>query len=410
MTTRAISQAHFWVSERIKGTVMCEYELGARRTTDSRPGYTFVELLVVIAIVALLVGLTAAVAFGVMTYQRNSNTETELRTLDGALDQQWQTVIKQASKETINPLTLNRLLAMAAGNNAEKRARLIWVKLRLKQEFPMNFSEVANGPLSTPAGSGFLMSTDLSTKGTYASYFSSFTNPGISSSSNPSPYGWPTESSVTLLMALKVGRSGNTFTEDLLPASAVTPTNQNQAAGAPLLQGLPILIDPATGQPWPSQPPIPGPKQIVDAWGNPLVFYRWPAPYVGDTTTDDLNVDSSSPAGSAPSASLPFRDPLDPEGLLSDPTWNSFVNFSNQQGVYWFEQLLHPVHQGSTAATYAPASYFMRPVIVSAGKDGALGLVQPGVSPSPLLPDNMDVDTTQSTRYDQDNIYSYRLR
>jgi prepilin-type N-terminal cleavage/methylation domain-containing protein len=390
---------------------MCKYELCARRMTDKRRGYTFVELLVVLSIILILVGLSAAAAIGVMSYQRASNTEKELTTLDGALDQQWQTVIKQASKETINPQTFNRLLAMAAGNNAEKRARLIWVKLRLKQEFPMNFSEVANGPLATPAGSGFLMSTDLSTKGTYASYLSSFTNPSISSSSNPSPYGWPTESSVTLLMALKVGRSGNTFTEDLLPASAVAPTNQAQAAGAPFLQGLPMLIDPATGNPWPSQPRIPGPKQITDAWGNPLVFYRWPAPYVGDTTPDDLNVDNSSPTGPAPSASQPFRDPLDPEGLLLDPTWNNYANYyTNKLGVYWFEQLLHPVHQGNSLPTYTATSYFMRPVIVSGGKDGILGLVQPGGSQSPLLPDTMTIDTTQPTRNDQDNIYSYRLR
>jgi hypothetical protein len=262
----------------------------------------------------------------------------------------------------------------------------------------MNFSEVLLGPIPNALGvpAAFPQTSDLSGKGSYAAYFSAEGITAASASANP--YVWPAESSVTLLMSLQIGRSGNTFTEDLLPATALTTTGQQPAAGPPLLLGLPAVA---------------GPKQVVDAWGNPLVFYRWPAPYVGDTTADDLNVDSSSPAGPAPSASLPFRDPLDPEGLLSDPTWNNFANnYTNKMGVYWFEQLLHPVHQGSTAATYAPASYFMRPVIVSAGKDGILGLVQPGASPSPLLPDTMTVDSTpqNASRNDQDNIYSYRLR
>jgi prepilin-type N-terminal cleavage/methylation domain-containing protein len=387
---------------------MCNYEIGARRMMARRAGFTLVEILVVLGIILLLVGLTAAAAFNVMVYQRSSTTETAIRTLDGALDQQWQAVIKKAQTEPISSSTWNDLLAMAAGNNAERRARLIWVKLRLKQEFPMNFSEVLNasGPLGLPAGYSLapLVASDLTAK---ASYTKLFAAQGITAAAaSSSAYVWPTESSVTLLMALELGRSGITFPEDSLPASALTLAGQKTAGLSPAIDG------------YPSSPPLAGPsfpKQLVDAWGRPIVFYRWPMPLPTGSNPDDSGLDSSSPQGSNPGP----RDPLDPEGLLLDPTWNSWASFSAQSGGAWlFEQLCHPVHTGNSAVTYAPISYYMKPVIVSSGKgnDGSLGLVQfggnpspPFPSPSPLLPDNMNIDINQN-RYDQDNIYSYTLR
>jgi prepilin-type N-terminal cleavage/methylation domain-containing protein len=392
---------------------MCNYKTGARRITARRAAFTFVELLVVLAIILILIGLTAAAAVGVIRYQLSSNTETELRTLDGGLDQQWKAAIKKAMTEPINPsdpTTWNRLLTMAAGNNAERRARLIWVKLRLKQEFPMNFSEVLNasGPLGLPAGYSLapLIASDLAAK---PSYLKLFAAQGITAGvASPSPYVWPTESSVTLPMALELGRSGITFPEDSLPASALTLAGQKPAGLSPAIDG------------YPSSPPLPGPtypKQFVDAWGRPIVFYRWPRPLPTGSNPDDSALDSASPQGSTPGP----RDPMDPEGLLLDPTWNNWASYSAQSGGVWlFEQLCHPVHSGNSAATYAPISYYMKPVIVSSGKgnDGSLGLVQFGnpnqvsPAPSPLLPDNMNIDNsaTNQSRYDQDNIYSYTLR
>src|SRR5207302_5135067 len=52
-------------------------------------------------------------------------------------------VIDQANKESIP----DGVLLMAGGN--APRARVIWIKLRLKQEFPMNYAE-ARTPWKTP--------------------------------------------------------------------------------------------------------------------------------------------------------------------------------------------------------------------------------------------------------------------
>jgi prepilin-type N-terminal cleavage/methylation domain-containing protein len=360
-----------------------------------RSAFTLIELLVVLAILSILVALTAATAMGVLGYQRSSNTETALRTLDSALDKQWQAVVKKASTETISGTTWNNLLNLAGGgtaaNNVEKRARVIWIKLRLKQEFPMNISEVLNGPLAVSSGSiSPLSGSELSAKPTYTAFFNA-QNPKINSAAacTNNPYVWPTESSLTLLMSLEIGRTGIAFGEDMLPPAALKPTVLQSSftpATPAQLTGLPYLVG--------------GVKQVVDAWGSPLVFYRWPCPQPSGSLPDDSEVDASGPSSSALA-----RDPQDPEGVLMDPTWNS----SSSALVPVFERLLHPIHTFN-GATYTPISYFMRPVIVSAGKDGFLGLRQPTVNQSPLAPDNMNVDQSNANRYDQDNIYSYRLR
>src|SRR5947209_3149244 len=102
---------------------------GTVRRPDLRRGFTLVELLVVVAIIGVLAALTASATVGVLSSQKQSNTELTIQTLMGVLDQQWQAVIDQANKEPIP----DGVLLMAGGN--APRARVIWIKLRLKQEF-----------------------------------------------------------------------------------------------------------------------------------------------------------------------------------------------------------------------------------------------------------------------------------
>jgi prepilin-type N-terminal cleavage/methylation domain-containing protein len=101
----------------------------------ARTGYTLVELLVVLAIVGIIITLSAAAAIQILASTRASNTSTALLTLTDILNRQWGEVVRQAKTETIPQGIVN----MAGGD--QSRARVIWIKLRLKQEFPMNFSE-----------------------------------------------------------------------------------------------------------------------------------------------------------------------------------------------------------------------------------------------------------------------------
>src|SRR5437762_599877 len=106
------------------------------KLSSRRNGFTLVELLVVIAIIAVLVALTAAAVFEVQKSQQGSATETAMRTVSKVLAQQWQAVIDQADREVVPQAVIT-----AAGGN-EKRARVMWKVLRLKQEFPISFAEI----------------------------------------------------------------------------------------------------------------------------------------------------------------------------------------------------------------------------------------------------------------------------
>jgi hypothetical protein len=121
-------------------------------------------------------------------------------------------------------------------------------------------------------------------------------------------------------------------------------------------------------------------KEFVDGWDNAFAFYRWgTTPWIylnppGQTTAPTVNtsfiveLDGYMPSG----ANAVFRDPLDPTGTLMDPSWNNAANNTPTGGVYWFELLLHPVHNPS-AAQWTPMSWFTMPTVVSAGKNGVLG-------------------------------------
>jgi hypothetical protein len=234
--------------------------------------------------------------------------------------------------------------------------------------------------------------------------------PGFNASINPyaasmAPTIWPIESSACILMSLQQARRGYALTEDDLGSGMV-------------------MSDPTTGI-----------KFVVDAWQQPILFYRWPTPtpYSMDPSDPGNNnnreLDNSDPVG-PPSAGSPktiFRDPLDPEGVLQDPNWNNVTNFISGGPVWWFELYCHSVHEGIAPTSYTARAYYMVPTFVSAGRNNKPGLVQApiGLGPppypaalaplagspyaSPLLPDSMVVDRN-NPQDSLDNIYSFRLR
>jgi prepilin-type N-terminal cleavage/methylation domain-containing protein len=228
------------------------------QAAERRPGFTLIELLVVMTIIAVLVSLTASATMRLISVQQEKAAQTLVTKISSALDKHWKAVIARANNESYDKFP-SQLITLAGGDM--QRARVIWIKLRLKQEFPMSFDEITNPiPNWMPALQTYRAAIPA-TVGTLEA-----------------------QNSSCLLLALSQARGGIITNLEDFGANAINDTDGN------------------------------GLKEFVDSWNKPIVFCRWP--------TANPEVDSSNPARTGTSATT-FRDPEDPKGKLLDITWNN---------------------------------------------------------------------------------------
>ncbi len=287
-----------------------------------RAGFTLIELLVVISIIAVLMALSAAAYLRVSGTAQKSTTKTTMQRLDSRLRQQTAFFSDRGRESAVPPTVLQNL----AGNDRE-RARAIWMKLQFRQTFPTTFAEALS------PSPGYIAPRD--------GYVKHLAQYGITSGTAGAPL--PHESAACLYMILRYGPE--TTGED----------DTSMAGATKVVGGIPVL---------------------VDAWGNPLLFCRWPT---GDPTT---GVSPINPQGWQSG----FKDPLDPRGTLSSKAWiNAYgTNFANAVGY-----VPNNTPQGQ--------SLNLTPVIVSAGPDKVFGV---NLLTLQIAPGNQA----------NDNIYSTDLR
>lgn len=120
-----------------------------------------------------------------------------------------------------------------------------------------------------------------------------------------------------------------------------------------------------------------GRPEFIDAWGQPLRFYRWPTrlirpagfPFSGGEPVAVPPVPSSLGPAALLNSSLPTgaalnTDPDDPRGLTARPKWSGAAVF-----------------ESGTVGNYSDAYHTLRTyhqaLLVSCGPDGALGLNEP---------------------------------
>lgn len=130
-----------------------------------------------------------------------------------------------------------------------------------------------------------------------------------------------------------------------------------------------------------------GLKEFVDAWGQPLRFYRWPTRLFNPT--GNPNITSSTPGKiDRTTANIFFS------GLPAIPTVSTEIDplqidpddplgrIQHENEIRTNDQLLSPLFDDGTAPNYVYPQYgtmntYWLPLIVSAGEDGILGLYEP---------------------------------
>ena len=279
-----------------------------------RTAFTLIELLVVIAIIAALMALSASAVMKFMGVQQENNTKSTLERTQSNLGKAWSKVKDQANKEPI-PAAIELLIRTnLAGNdaNATIRVRVIYVKLKLRQAFPMNFNEALNTTIPP---------SPLPALPVYQQYLGQY---GIGGS-----LGVNYESSACLLMALQRGVSGAGINPEELNKGGATGTGQNGIA------------------------------YLTDAWGQPIYFSRVPAgnpylnPSVGGATPNNYNTAAGPVVCYSQTGA---HDPVDPQGCLQTPNWGTTF------GAAFQNVTLQYLASGNT-------SYKLAPMLASSGTD-----------------------------------------
>lgn len=290
----------------------------------ARGAFTLIELLVVIAIIAVVAALVIGGIMKVSESARGSNTEATIRTIQKTLMEQWTFVVDEARKETGLSgafAAMDSPAMFGPDTTGGERNRVIWIKMRLMEAFPESYAEI-NNPF--PYATNII---PANMRKYNAGYKKALTPPGGKAPNTSDNLSGQTESAACLLIALSVMRGGSMLNPDTMPAN-ISDTDGD------------------------------GIKEIIDSWGNPLAFFRFP------THNQDLQ-NTFIPKGNKPN----FADPVDPGGVLLR---HSFTNGTFKKN---YEANVHQIaspFQAANANQGNMKSAYVVPVILSAGSDSKI--------------------------------------
>ena len=241
----------------------------SRNTKNRRDGFTMIELLAAIAVIALMMALLTAASYRFIVSAREAATATTVTKASGIIQDRVR-AFREFDFSDAGALGANYWNATASSSDqvTPQLAEVMFRKRRFKKAFPQAWAELDSTQLTR-------LFPD------FPIAISNLTFP-LDSSTFPAPYNAKFEAGIILYALLL---RGETF-------GAPTPTD-----------------DAFTGAEVKSSPETMGLPCLVDAWGEPIRFYRWPTRLIrcgeqnfsgasGSSAYDDINQNGSQdPAG-----------------------------------------------------------------------------------------------------------------
>lgn len=290
-----------------------------------RRAFTLMELLIVILIIGLLVGLSVAAYVGAAEQARASRTRSIVNKIDQLLAAKWdgyktrRLPMKVPYTVIPNPNgSIPPTVAIPTPPIIHAACRLNAIRDLQRMEFPDRVSDVADPPADI----------DPRTANTLNSFDLRLTSPALRSvyirKASLTTWTEGLQGAECLHLILSTMRDGDKNALDFLTPDEVGDTDQD---------GMP---------------------EILDGWGRPLTFVRWPCGFVREQlgadntlgTADDWGLTTTKQTRGVP-------DPFDVLKVDRDANGN---------------------HR----------AFDLRPLIVSAGRDKAFDLLTDNVSPAPL--------------------------
>jgi len=351
--------------------------------TSHRRGFTLLELLIVVSIIAILMGLTFSVMFGLTEQAEVEATVVTVRKVDAVLQQRvegFQRAFKGDRLDAASNIVRAKLSENQIFGVRDEVIEVLAKKRAFRYEFPQRMVE--RYVEEHPSGSGEKVTgmADSIFKSIAAPYaIQQLVEEGTASPSDTqiiqrAAQNWArhdpaTESAELLYFALTAASSYGAGSVDSgrFTEREVADTDDD---------GLP---------------------EFVDAWGNPLRFYRWPTrlidsnppvPFQPDLTNQNDVTDRRFIAvleretadllfrGLSPPP-LPLPNGVTPRDLLltdpDDPVGRLYAELERLNGADGRPRLAIEFNE----ANYHTPETYHTPLIVSPGPDGDIGLLEP---------------------------------
>lgn len=268
-----------------------------------RRGFTLIELLVVISIIALLASAALFAMWGVLDEAKGDRTRRQIERIDQALQQRWDGYLTRAIPINLPANMPPEVVATA---------RLQAIRDLMRTELPDRITDVSEDPVTTvftyiTPGTGVPVNYSMALKipsvqRGYRRRCMAILGPNPNNPTLPNYANWKSsyEDSECLYLVLSaMNEEGTNAVLDYFPPSEIGDVDKD---------GMP---------------------EILDAWGNPIVFLRWAPGFYSDRQSQNGITDPD-----------PF-DPLkvDPRYRDSDTTNDPYLLFplimsAGSDGVY----------------------------------------------------------------------------